>query len=89
MEAALGTHPGVATAVVVASGEGVERRLVAYWVPKPPAPPPAVSELRAHLADRLPGYLVPSVFRGAAGAAADAARESRPARAAGCRSAAG
>ena len=56
IEAALLTHPDVEQAVVLARGEGGERRLVAYV-----APPPA-ADLRPFLAERLPEHMVPSGF---------------------------
>ncbi|MGN9822060.1 non-ribosomal peptide synthase/polyketide synthase, partial [Streptomyces sp. SD11] len=63
IESALGTHPGVRTAVVTASGDGGDRRLVAYLVPADPAEgAPAAAELRAFAGERLPSFMVPSVF---------------------------
>ncbi|HVR97728.1 MAG TPA: amino acid adenylation domain-containing protein, partial [Thermoanaerobaculia bacterium] len=59
IEAALGSHPAVAQAVVVATGAGAETRLVAYAVARGEARP---EELRRHLRDRLPEYMVPSAF---------------------------
>ncbi|GGU27526.1 non-ribosomal peptide synthetase [Lentzea flava] len=53
VEARLADHPGVTEAVVVARDE----RLVAYVVGPAPA-----EELRAHLRESLPEYMVPSVF---------------------------
>ncbi|MFL6125112.1 amino acid adenylation domain-containing protein [Actinophytocola sp.] len=55
IEAALAAHPAVTEAVVTV----VEGRLVAYLVT---AGTPAESELRGHLAARLPDYLVPARF---------------------------
>ncbi|HEX3126991.1 MAG TPA: amino acid adenylation domain-containing protein [Thermoanaerobaculia bacterium] len=55
IEAALLDHSGVREAVVVAAGEGEAMRLIAYVSP---AGDP--SELRSHLATRLPAYMVPS-----------------------------
>ena len=61
IEAALLAHPGVREAVVVARGEpGGGRRLVAYLSPQDEPVPTA--ELRAHLKERLPDYMVPSAF---------------------------
>jgi aryl carrier-like protein len=70
IEAALGAHPGVAEAAVVAvegaaergpGGAVGDRRLVAYYVPaEGAAPDPAA--LAAHLAARLPAYMVPTAF---------------------------
>jgi amino acid adenylation domain-containing protein/non-ribosomal peptide synthase protein (TIGR01720 family) len=56
VEAALRRHPGVADAAVVARVEPAgHKRLVAYVVGQAP-------DLRAFLAERLPGHLVPSAF---------------------------
>ena len=64
IETALTTHPGVRTAAVVtADGEGGDPRLVAWLVPADQsAGIPPVSELRAHLGQRLPGFMIPAVF---------------------------
>ncbi|HEX5723930.1 MAG TPA: amino acid adenylation domain-containing protein [Longimicrobiaceae bacterium] len=61
VEAVLGTHPAVREAAVAARGDGAERRLVAYVVPVEGEAATAVG-LRAHLAARLPEYLVPSAW---------------------------
>ncbi|HEX9667985.1 MAG TPA: amino acid adenylation domain-containing protein, partial [Thermoanaerobaculia bacterium] len=68
IEAVLGEHPAVRSAVVEArqGGEGgepssTEKRLVAYVVPRGAADG-LVSALRAHLAERLPDYMVPAAF---------------------------
>ncbi|WP_171064063.1 non-ribosomal peptide synthetase [Actinomadura soli] len=68
--AALGRHPGVAQAVVtVHETKDGERRLVAYAVPAPAggAGPegsgaPDADGLRAFLSERLPDFMVPSLF---------------------------
>jgi len=66
IEAALGEIAGVREAVVVGreardgAGQG-ERRLVAYVV-LDPAAPAVDTDLRDQLRDRLPAYMVPSVF---------------------------
>jgi amino acid adenylation domain-containing protein len=67
IEAALGTHPGVAAAAAVVREEAPgDQRLVAYFVARgegeaaPSAP--AVAELRGWLAARLPGAMVPQAF---------------------------
>jgi len=66
IEAALGEVAGVREAVVVGreardgAGQG-ERRLVAYVVLDPAAPAVGI-DLRDQLRDRLPAYMVPSVF---------------------------
>jgi amino acid adenylation domain-containing protein len=52
-------HPGVREAAVVARDDQAgERRIAAYYAPEPGAAP-APAELRAHLAERLPAYMVP------------------------------
>ncbi len=61
VEAALREHPDVGDAVVVASGAGAERRLVAYYV-SAVAGQPGPGVLRGFLGQRLPGYLVPSQY---------------------------
>jgi amino acid adenylation domain-containing protein len=62
VEAALAAHPRVREAVVVAREDAPgDRRLVAYVVAGPGAAPEA-AELRAHLAGRLPEYMVPGAF---------------------------
>jgi amino acid adenylation domain-containing protein len=58
IEATLITHPAIAEAAVVASGEPGVQRLVAYLVGRNGAPP-AVTDLRAWLAGRLPSYMLP------------------------------
>jgi amino acid adenylation domain-containing protein/thioester reductase-like protein len=60
IESALGRHPAVRRAVVIARGEPGARRLLAYLAPQ--APPAA--ELRELLARSLPDYMVPSQFIG-------------------------
>ena len=63
IESALAQHPRVAQSVVVARGEGGgDLRLAAYVVWAGMAPAPGWDELRAHLAARLPDYMVPSAF---------------------------
>ncbi|MGC5568929.1 amino acid adenylation domain-containing protein, partial [Streptomyces sp. FR-108] len=63
IESALAAHPGVRTAVVTAFGEGGDRRLVAYLVPADQAEgAPVAAELRAFAGERLPSFMVPSVF---------------------------
>lgn len=61
IESVLRGHPGVAAAVVVGQEvEQAERRIVAYVVPRAPAPD--VAELSQLVKDRLPGYMVPAAF---------------------------
>ena len=62
IEAVLGQHPSVAQAVVVAREDGGgDKWLVAYAVPRPRQTLDA-GALRAFAKQRLPGYMVPSVF---------------------------
>ncbi|WP_164019628.1 non-ribosomal peptide synthetase, partial [Pyxidicoccus trucidator] len=62
VEAVLGQHPALAQVVVVAREEaGGDKRLVAYTVPRP-RQTLDVGALRAFAQQRLPGYMVPSVF---------------------------
>ncbi|MDG4800241.1 non-ribosomal peptide synthetase [Micromonospora sp. WMMD980] len=58
IQAVLDDQPGVRASVVVATGDAAEKRLVAYVV----GDRPDVGELRDRLAERLPGYMVPSTF---------------------------
>ncbi|SIT67630.1 amino acid adenylation domain-containing protein [Burkholderia sp. b14] len=60
IEACLTVHPQVRDAVVVATGEGSAKRLVAYVQSE--ADEPLASTLRAHVAATLPEYMVPSAF---------------------------
>ncbi|WP_345694334.1 amino acid adenylation domain-containing protein, partial [Nonomuraea thailandensis] len=58
VQAAVATHPQVAqAAVIVREDQPGDRRLVAYVVPSGEMSPEAV---RAHVAERLPEYMVPS-----------------------------
>ena len=62
IEAALGQHPDIAQAVVVAREDAPgEKRLVAYFVSNQKQAPSS-SELRAFLATKLPEYMVPWAF---------------------------
>ncbi|WP_406098937.1 amino acid adenylation domain-containing protein [Streptomyces sp. NBC_01013] len=62
IETVLVGHPQVLKCAVAAHRYGVgDRRLVAYVVPDPQAPP-AAAELRAFLAHRLPDYMVPAAY---------------------------
>jgi amino acid adenylation domain-containing protein len=59
IEAEIGRHPRVRQTVVRVEGEGERRRLVAYVVPAAEAQPEP-ADLRAHLARRLPDYMIPA-----------------------------
>ncbi|MFJ3310951.1 non-ribosomal peptide synthase/polyketide synthase, partial [Streptomyces sp. NPDC086549] len=62
IEAALAGHPGVAQVAVVADRDRADdQRLVAYVVPAAGMRPHR-EELRNHVRDRLPEYMVPAVF---------------------------
>jgi amino acid adenylation domain-containing protein len=61
IESVLRQHEEVGQAVVVARRDGGSARLVGYVVPAGPAPDLA-GRLRAHLAERLPDYMIPAVF---------------------------
>jgi amino acid adenylation domain-containing protein len=62
IEAALVQHPDVKESVVLAREDVPgEKRLVAYVVAQPEAQPSGV-ELRSYLKERLPKFMVPSVF---------------------------
>ncbi|MFL5382654.1 MAG: AMP-binding enzyme [Longimicrobiaceae bacterium] len=62
VEAALRAHPGVSEAVAVVRDDTGDPRLVAYLVLAAGGTPPHAGELRAHLRERLPDYMVPGVF---------------------------
>ncbi|HVR97613.1 MAG TPA: amino acid adenylation domain-containing protein, partial [Thermoanaerobaculia bacterium] len=66
IEAALGLHPEVAAAAVLAPGDGAGRRLVAFFVPRDAAAvagtTPEPADLRAFLRGRLPEAMVPVAF---------------------------
>ena len=61
IEAALSGHHSVGQVVVIAqSDERDEKRLIAYVTPKTGTALPAMSELRNHLKQLLPEYMVPA-----------------------------
>ena len=68
IEAVLAEHPAVRETIVAAREDGPGgKRLVAYVVPAggsaaSAAPPPSITELRSHLAARLPEYMIPAAF---------------------------
>jgi amino acid adenylation domain-containing protein len=60
VEAALARHPAVREAIVLARGEGDDKRLVAWLTST--GERPAARELREHLRGVLPDFMVPSAF---------------------------
>src|SRR6185503_10298825 len=64
IEAALGAHPSIKQAVVLAlEARPGDRRLVGYVVPEEGRTEAALAdELRTHLRGRLPDYMVPSAI---------------------------
>ncbi|CDH24832.1 non-ribosomal peptide synthetase [Xenorhabdus bovienii] len=60
IEARLAEHPAVRGSVVLALGEGQEKRLVAYVVAGEKEE--LVNNLRNHLSAKLPDYMVPAAF---------------------------
>ena len=62
VEAALRAHPAVREAVVMVREDAPgDRRLVAYLLTAQ-ASPPATGEMRSHLQQRLPDYMLPAAF---------------------------
>ncbi|MFL5541692.1 MAG: amino acid adenylation domain-containing protein, partial [Longimicrobiaceae bacterium] len=62
IESALRAHPAVSEAVAVVRHDTGDARLVAYLVLAEGAAVPQAAELRAHLRERLPDYMVPGAF---------------------------
>ncbi|HST61204.1 MAG TPA: amino acid adenylation domain-containing protein, partial [Longimicrobium sp.] len=65
VEAALGRHPSVREAIVLARGEGDAKGLVAWLTPAgehPAGERLAAGEMRDHLRALLPDFMVPSAF---------------------------
>ena len=62
VEAALLAHPAVSEAVAVVRGDTGDARLVAYVVPSAGHAAPDGADLRAHLRERLPDYMVPGAY---------------------------
>ncbi|HWQ32046.1 MAG TPA: amino acid adenylation domain-containing protein [Blastocatellia bacterium] len=62
IEAALGEHPEIQTAAVVAREDAPgDKRLVAYLVPQPESAA-KVNGIREFLQEKLPAYMIPSAF---------------------------
>ena len=63
IQAVLAQHPAVAAAAVLALEDGPgQKRLVAYAVPVEGSELPHPSELRSHMAGRLPDFMLPAAF---------------------------
>ncbi|MGK5628107.1 amino acid adenylation domain-containing protein [Streptomyces sp. URMC 123] len=63
IEAVLAAQPGIAAAAVTATPDAAgDQRLVACLVPEAGAGAPAVEEIRAAVAARLPAHMVPAAF---------------------------
>ncbi|HUQ34165.1 MAG TPA: non-ribosomal peptide synthetase, partial [Pyrinomonadaceae bacterium] len=63
IEASLKRYSGLKDAVVVMNENAPDdKQLVAYLVAEDEGAMPSTSELRAHLRDRLPSYMIPNVF---------------------------
>ncbi|MFC9981693.1 amino acid adenylation domain-containing protein, partial [Gordonia sp. NPDC127522] len=62
IENALTSHAAVKTAVVLGVGGSVASSLAAYVVSASEAPAVDVGDLRDHLADRLPTYMIPATI---------------------------
>ena len=60
IEAQMETHPSVAQAVAMVLGEGNAAKLAGYIRTTDAAPSPA--EMRAHLSQALPGYMIPTAW---------------------------
>ncbi|PQQ26709.1 non-ribosomal peptide synthetase, partial [Photorhabdus luminescens] len=60
IESRLAEHPAVNESVVLAQGEGQDKRLVAYVAAE--ASEGLINRLREHLSVQLPDYMVPSAF---------------------------
>ncbi|MCU1245086.1 MAG: amino acid adenylation domain protein, partial [Acidobacteria bacterium] len=64
VEATLERHPALAKSLVIATGEGESKRLVAYYAPKPGEEVPPAAEMRGFLKQTLPEHMVPAFFIG-------------------------
>jgi thioesterase domain-containing protein/acyl carrier protein len=62
IESVLSQHGGVREALVEAREAGGEKKLVAYYVGQGTAGGPTAGELRQHVKQSLPEYMVPSAF---------------------------
>ncbi len=62
IEAALGSHPAVGEAAVLALGAADGRRIAAWVTPREGTSAPETAALRAFLRERLPEVMIPSVL---------------------------
>ncbi|WP_030723197.1 non-ribosomal peptide synthetase [Streptomyces griseus] len=62
VEAVLTAHPRIAQAAVVPRRNGDTGYLAAYVVPAPGGVTPDPDDLRSHLAEQLPDYMVPAAY---------------------------
>ncbi|HEY0194038.1 MAG TPA: amino acid adenylation domain-containing protein [Kofleriaceae bacterium] len=62
IEHALATHPALAGTLVLAVGDGADRRLAAYVVVRPGATAPTAAELGEHVRRSLPDHMVPELY---------------------------
>lgn len=58
----LSQHPEIDTAVVVTRGEGTEKKLVAYILPKQDKTDINTANLRSFLQSKLPNYMIPGNY---------------------------
>ncbi|HZT59442.1 MAG TPA: amino acid adenylation domain-containing protein, partial [Pyrinomonadaceae bacterium] len=62
IEAALVSHQSVRECAVIVRDDSGDKRIVAYVVPARGDEPPTGEELRRHLGEKLPDYMMPSRF---------------------------
>jgi amino acid adenylation domain-containing protein len=62
IEAVVEAHPAVRRCVVLVRGSGGDARVLAYVVPVSSHDAPTAAALRAHVAERVPDYMVPAAF---------------------------
>jgi len=63
VESAFASHPGIRQCVVVAREDVPgDKLLAAYFVPREAASSPSAGDLRVHLKNALPDYMIPSAF---------------------------
>ena len=62
IETVLSQHPEVDTAVVITRGEEIEKKLVAYILPKQEKEASKTSQFRSFLQEKLPNYMIPTNY---------------------------